>query len=306
MALLLNSFLALLFLFFSGCSNKPYYSPEQSSLQDKRIPFIFRDSPKIERVEHNRVYLSNGLVLNENGDEVEISKEFKIDSDSVVWSRSGDLLAYTSLDNYIVVKNIATGEKLFEERYPSAITVDRKLPRPFFDGRGKILFFTLNGKAVLYSTEVNRVIREFTVSEADDYSNVIDYKLDQEKLILISHRTALLIKNEYDKRLDLDIRGAIFESDGSTLIITKSGEVKRFDSEFRETASIKFPFAYFVSFGEIEDKIYLIESQGYVIEMSRDFSDYRVIHSELDNENCFFTPQKFICDEKYFRVPLSI
>jgi len=306
MVLFLNNLLlALLTLsLFTGCSSKTSYTPEDGKMLDSKIPFIFTDT-KIERVEHKRVKLSDGSILNSAGDSISISLETeKLLKNPIVYSQQDNLIAYVSEENVVAILDIDLNQTIFKEKFNKVSTIDRRLPKPLFD-RGSILYFTLDGKIAIYSKKMKKIVRVVSVGDNEDYSNVIDYRLSKDSLILVTHRKLMMITDDYDDQLELNLRGSIFDKD-KFFLITKDGEIREYDYNLVLKKSIKFPFAYFIAFGKVEEKIYLIESQGYVIELESDLESYKVLSSELDDENCFFTIDKFICDEKFFRLPLSL
>jgi len=307
MQIFLANFFFIFFLVFTGCSNKQYYTPEHSHLEDKRIPFIFKRGEKLERVENDRVILSTGEIFNRDGDKIE-NIEQNISSllkDEVVWTKESNLIAYVTDGNLIALYDLNRKQNIFQERFSPAPTIDRRLPPPLFNDN-TILYFTLDGKIAIFSIKEMKIKRVISaIGSGEDYSNIISYQLRDSDLTLITHRGAMVIGDNFDESIKLELRGAIYE-DNSIILITKDGDVRRYSRNLILQNHIKFPLAYFVAFGEVGDKIYLIESQGYVIELDRDFKNYRVIPSELDDENCFFTPKRFICDEKFFRLPLSI
>jgi hypothetical protein len=290
-------FLIFPFLIFIACSDKASYSPEKGTLQSKRLPFYFNNI-LIDRIENKRAFLSDGRVIDNLGNELNISEKI-----GFVSTKRGDLIATVTETNSIQV--LKDGDTLFSFDFDRVSSVDRRLPRPIFNGNN-ILYFTLDGKIAIYSIDLKKILKVVNVSYETDYGNVIDYRLKNNSLTLITHKSIMHIENGSDVKVSVDMRGAIFKDD-YFFGITKSGEVRKYNYELQVLEKKKFPFAYFVTWGMVADKIYLLESNGYFIELKSDFSSYRVFREDvdLDDENCFFTPEKFICDEKVFYLPLS-
>jgi len=299
------SFSILILTLFTACSGKSNYTPKGISFEkEKKIPFIFTET-KIDRVEHDVVKLSDGSIINRDGKLVSEPLEIKtILKDEVIYSQNKNLIAYVTRDNSIALFDIEQNRTIFKEKFNFIASIDRRLPKPFFD-KNSILYFTFDGKIAIYSQKDKKIVKVLSIDNSENYSNVIDYKLSKNSLILLTHKKLMLIKDNYNTQLEIDLRGAIFRKD-SFFAITKKGEIREYSYDLIMKRSIKFPFAYFISFGQVKDKLYLIESQGYIIELNENLKNYRVIQSELDDENCFFTNDKFICDEKIFRLPLSI
>jgi len=306
MVLLRNSIFGILILsLFSACSNKAHFTPNKSNFEkEKRIPFIFTKTT-LKFIGNHQVLLSDNRLIDSHGQKVSQDLETaNLINDEVVFTKNKNYVAYITENNSVTLFDTVQNQVIFSEKFPTVITIDRRLPKPFFT-QDSILYFTLDGKIAVYSISKHQISRVVSVSETGDYSNIIDYKFSDTSLILLTHKKLLLISDNYDDNIVVDIRGTIFEKDNFYLV-TKDGEVRNYDYKLVLQKKIKFPFAYFVSFGKVEKKIYLIESQGYIIELDSDLEKYRVIDSELDDENCFFTDKKFICDEKFFRLPLSI
>jgi len=306
MVLLRNSFFWILIIsLFSACTNKAHFIPNSSNFEkEKRIPFIFTKTT-LKFVGNNQVLLSDNRLIDSHGKKViKNSETSDLINDEVVLTKNKNFIAYVTENNSIVLFDIVQKQVIFSEKFPTVITIDRRLPKPLFE-KDSILYFTLDGKIAVYSIPDNKISRVISVNDTGDYSNIISYQLSENSLILLTHKKLLLISDNYDDNIIVDIRGAIFQKDNFYLI-TKNGEIRNYDYKLSLQKQIKFPFAYFIAFGKVKEKIYLIESQGYIIEIDSDLDKYRVIDSELDDENCFFTEQKFICDEKFFRLPLSI
>lgn len=304
MALFLNSILILIIsIFFISCADKPSFTPEKANIQEKTIPFIFNNK-KIEKIEHNQVKLSDGSLFDRNNSSIKNKVNLENLKDEIVFSQKDNLVAYISENNSVSLFDIEKNSTIFQEPFPQTSIIDRRLPKPLFD-KNNILYFTLDGKIAIFSIEKKQIVRVISIDENDDFSNVIDYKLSENSIILVTHRKLMMITDYSDESINLNLRGSIFGKE-NIFLVTKDGEIRKYDYKLNLIKSIKYPFAYFVSFGKVDNNIYLIESQGYVIELNSDLESYRVISSELDDENCFFTNEKFICDEKTFKIPLSI
>ena len=319
------SSLALL-LFTAGCSSKKEFEPK--TIEQKSVSFI-NQGIKIESINgsiatlrKNRAITTDGtkVKLNIDGDVIQIDddnstlqirdKAIYFNSEQVIElshkvvkaSKRDDMVAYILSNGDIGLYSINEKSTIFREKYESVDTIDSRLPNPLFDGR-TIIFFTLNGKLAVYNLNSNTLVREFTIGIAKDYSNVIDFKMSKESLYLLTQREIVKLSELGDERREFNIRGAIFDKN-IIYIVEKDGSVIKLDSELNRLASIKSPFAYFRSWGLSGDKIYLIESNGYIIETDLELENYRVFESTLSDERCFFSRDRFICDNKFFRLPL--
>jgi len=309
-----NSFLALsltvlpIFI-FSSCSSKQYYIPDETKIErNSSLHFIYNQKNIIE-AKYDDVSLSTGEIINKSGQEINGSVNFikninkNIIDEAVVWQEKNNKIAYLTSDNIAILFDIKTGKNIFKNRFESVTSFDRKVPKPIFDG-DKIIFFTLDGKIAIFSSEDGKVGRIFSIGSGRDYSNIIDYHVSKDAFIAVSHREAVSITDLGEFRENKNIRGAIFENNNKFLIITKDGEIIRYNSKLTVLDRVKFPFARFIAFGKVNNKNILLESNGYIVQLDDNLKDYRLFESELDTENCFFTPNKFICDGKDLKLPL--
>ncbi len=289
-------------IFISSCSSKQYYIPDESKIErNNKLHFIYNQN-KINEIKYDEVILSTGETFDKNGKESNSSIN-NIIVDSIVWQEQNNKIAYVTSDNIIILFDKKTNKNILKHRFESVMSFDRRIPKPIFD-KDHIIFFTLDGKIAIYSNKTGTVGRIFSIGSGKEYNNIIDYHVSKAVFIAVSHREIVSITDLGEFREQINIRGVIFENNDTLLIITKDGEVIRYNSKLVVQDRIKFPFARFVSFGKINNKNILLESEGYIIELDENLKDYRVFESELDSENCFFTPNKFICDGKDLKLPL--
>jgi hypothetical protein len=308
MALQLNKniFIVLPAIFLASCSSKQYFVPEESKVEKNQQLHFLYNHININYLGYDEVFLSNGSKFDKNG--LEINSSLKnIDKrieDAIVWSEKNNQIAYLTSENIIALFDKKSGKTIFKKRLEEVQSFDRRVPKPVFDGEN-ILYFSLDGKIIVISKNGEKILRTFSIGSGRDYSNIIDYSLTQDHFIAVSHREIVSISDIGEFREELNIRGAIFNKNSSIFyIVTKDGEIIKYNSKLVIQDRIKFPFARFISFGIHDNKIILIESNGYIIEIDVNLKNYRVFNSELDSENCFFAKDKFICDEKILKLPL--
>jgi hypothetical protein len=223
-------------------------------------------------------------------------------------SENGDILSYVLDNNSFGLYSLKNNKVIFEDEYKSVTTYDKRLPNPIFY-KDKIYIFTLDGHMVIIdaSTDLVKAQKSLNISSGLLYSNVIDYDIEYSQydtnFAVLTQTELVLIKNDkIVKRHSDNIRGAIFDKD-FIFLLTKNGEIIKFNRDLEEQDRAKFPLAYFVNFGESGNFIYLLESQGYFIKVRKNrLADSEVFKTELDEENCFVTKTYFICDEKTLNI----
>jgi len=332
---LFSLFAVSIFLIFtSGCSSKQRYKPV--SVSEEKL--IFKYNPlQIKSINYNISTLTNGKVVAKTGeiknilapegyetlfyrepltifsdkkgnldiykDKIKISElnfPHRVATASI--SENSNILAFVLENNQFGFYSLMEDKVIFEEKFSPVTTYDRRLPNPIFY-KDTLFLFTLDGKMVLFDTSEVAIKKVFTVSSGVFYNNVIDYKLTDSALILVTQTELVVIKeNAVEKRFQKEIRGAIFD-DKVIYLFTKNGEIFKLNEDLKVLDQAKFPLAYFVNFGENGNHLYVLESQGYFIKMRKDrLADHKVFKSELDDENCFVTKTYFLCDRKTMSI----
>jgi len=102
-------------------------------------------------------------------------------------------------------------------------------------------------------------------------------------------------------RVSYEIRNIVYDNK-DILITTKQGEIISLTPDLQVNAKIKFPFAHFLGLIVFEDKIYALEKEGYIIEISKDLLTYDVYNVEIEDGYIFAADKIFYIDDKYISV----
>ncbi len=296
-----------------------------------------RDYPaedeKIVDVTSNLALLEDGSVLTKNGPvDIKIKKNYRLLDESDGWilsstidgnltmapldhnksvenfelhktiataSAKGDILAVLYADNEMALYSIKSKELLFKLQGNAPLVVDSRMVSPYFMN-DLVLFLTLDGKVVIVNYEMQKKLRTIIISWEEYFNNVIYFNVVDSKLIAATgHKILSLASKEI--RANHEIRTIIYDNK-DIFITTKQGEVISLTPSLAINAKTKFPFAHFLGMILYKDKLYLLEKEGYIIELSKDLLEYSVYEVDIDDGYIFIEDKKFYVNNKYISV----
>jgi len=315
---------------FSGCSTKEYYEPKVETYDWDSSGTL--KSPIIDR-NYDGAVLENGEIITKKGvSEVKLPKNYRFVSQSGGWiiasKINGDLLLideFTPLlqekfelkktiagasvqdDNLAVLfannekalYSIKSKELIFKEQGNPPSAVDSNIVNPYFLNE-LVLFLTLDGKIDIISSESKKLLRSMIVSSEDHFNNIIYFNvIDDNMFAATSYR--LLSLGDKEMRQSYELRDIIFNNEGVWLS-TKQGEVYSLTPSLQLKAKKKFPFAHFLGMIVGKDKIYLLEKQGFLIEIDKDLQAYKVYEVDIEDGYIFVADKKFYIDDEYISL----
>lgn len=107
--------------------------------------------------------------------------------------------------------------------------------------------------------------------------------------------------SEKERREKYEMRDIIFNEEG-IWITTKEGEVIALTPSLQLKAKRKYPFAHFLGMIMTEDKIYLLERQGYIIELSKDLATSDVYELNIDDGYVYVADKAFYVNDIIYPV----
>lgn len=328
--LFLIALLALGFVFFTACSTKKVFDPEDVKGDWKKNismkESIIDVASNVAMLKNTKILLKDiiiditldeGYRLLSSSDGWIISATIDgklklqlIDTDSVVEafelkktiaaaSVDNDTLAVLFADNEMALYSIKTKELLLKEQGGSILAVDTKIVAPYFLS-AVVLFSTLDGKVIIISRETNKKLRASIVSSVDNFNNIIYLELVDRKIIAATaHQILSMSKKE--AREKYDIRNVTY--DGANIILaTKQGELVSLNSDLQLNAKLKFPFAHFLGLIIHNDKVYALEKEGYLIVAPKDLSSYEIYEVNVEEGFVFVGKDKFYVHDEYISV----
>ncbi|MEA1956475.1 MAG: hypothetical protein U9N02_08285 [Campylobacterota bacterium] len=325
--LLLSAFVLII---FSGCSSKEVFEPKsvkddwnnhyyinQNIIDTSSTVALLDDGSilsKSERIdmqidnEHRLISKSDGWIISSRldgqttiqyiGDKT-LNKTFDLKKTVATAGIKDDVLAILFADNEMALYKISTGELVLKEQGNAPIAVDSRMANPFFMN-DLVLFSTLDGKIVIINSKLKKKLRTVIVSTDEYFNNIIYFDVVDSKLIVASPHK-LISMSQKEVRLKYEIRNVTYDNK-NIYLTTKQGEVISLTPNLQINAKLKFPFAHFLGLIATNDKVYALEKEGYIIEMSKDLLEYNVYEVDINDGYVFVGDKVFFVDDKAISV----
>jgi len=213
-------------------------------------------------------------------------------------SVENDLLAVVFADNELALYDLNSKDVLFKEQGGKSIAIDSRVVNPYFM-RGLVLFPTLDGKVVFVNTKLKKRLRTVIVSSEDNFNNVISLDVVENKIIAATSYTILSMAKK-EVRVKYEIRNILYDND-TIYIATKQGNIISLTSSLQVISKVKFPFAHFYAMTQSDDKLYILEKEGYMIVLDKKSFDYTVHDVDFDDEGYIF-----VSDKKFYINDMKI
>lgn len=320
--------LSALFL-FTACSSKKYYEPENVSsnielnkesmnssiesmnkigatLQNKQI--ITRDGISSFELPEGFDFLNvtaDGKILATNYiDKILIGNNELVVKDVVVAASLKDgKLALVYSNNTIELMDVNTSKTLFKEYLPISLANDTRITNPYFMGN-LILFPTLNGKVIIVSGTTNESVKNISVDPDNEFNNIISLNVIEstQTLIVASPNKIVSISPTEVLAKDYEVRDILVNED-DIYLATIDGQIIKLSSNLNEIKSKKYKYAKIHALA-FTDSLYAVESQGYLINIDKDFNEETIYDFSFDNEERMISiGNKIYFDSKYITLP---
>ena len=322
-------FLVSLFI-FSGCSSKEYFDPEVVKDDWDKLEFL---DETIIRTTADGAVLENGQILTKEGvQEYSLPEGYsyigqsdgwiiasKVDGELLIQS-IGDSTTEIKLDlkktiagatvkddhiailfatNEMALYTLSTKELIFKESGNAPIAVDTRIVNPFFLNE-LVLYLTLDDKIVIINSDTKQVLRSMLVSSEENFNNIIYFNVI-DNIMVAATGYRLFSLSEKERREKYEMRDVIFNDEG-IWISTKEGEVVSLTPSLQLKAKRKYPFAHFLGMIMTEDKLYLLERQGFIIELSKDLSESNVYELNIDDGYVYVGDKAFYVNDVIYPI----
>lgn len=323
-------FIAAITILFTACSTKEVYEPkevvgdwEKSGDSDFTIENIAPNSAQIEDKKilvagkklkitvpdgHTLLGFSDGWAMSTNiigdltlqhAEDFARLYKFKLKKTIATASVKGDILAVLFSNNEMALYSLSEKKLLLKEQGDAPLAVNYRIVEPYFRD-DLVMFSTLDGKVVIINTKLKKKLRTSIISSEEHFNNVIYFNIMDNKIIAVTGHKVLSLSNR-EARAKYDIRNAL--DDGRNIFLTtKQGEVVSLSSDLQQNAKVKFPFAHFLGMIVSNDKLYVLEKAGYIIEFSKDLLEYSVYDADVDDGYLFTSNKTFYIDDEYISV----
>ncbi len=229
----------------------------------------------------------------------EMIERFNLKKTIAIASVKDDILAVLFADNEMALYSISTKELLLKEQGTAPIVVNSKIVKPYFMN-DLVLFLTLDGKVVIVNTKLKKKLRSIIVSSEENFNNIIYFNVIDDKLIAATG-SKILSFGLKEIRVDYEIRDAIYDNQ-NIYITTKQGEIISLTPDLQINAKAKFSFAHFLGLISHNDKIYALEKEGYLIELSKDLLKYDIYEVDVDDGYIYVDEKTFYINDEFISV----
>jgi len=323
-------FIPVFVVFFVACSSKRVYEPK----------IVQEDWHSYGDINESIADVTSGVAILEDGKvllkdkitDIEIEKSHRIIGESDGWIVSADMdgnltlqdmsdksaveyfhlkktiaaasvknniLAVLFADNEMALYSVSTKEVILKEQGNAPVAVDSRIVNPYFMN-DLVLFLTLDGKVVVVNSAMKKKLRTIIVSSEDNFNNIIYFNVVDSRLIAAT-ATKILSFGKKENRAKYEVRNIIYD-DKTIFITTKQGEIVSLTPDLQINAKVKFPFAHFLGMISYADKLYVLEKEGYLIELSKDLLKYTVHEVDIEDGYIFVGDKKFFTDDEYISV----
>lgn len=327
-SLLVSTFLSLLLLFFTACSGDRIFEPDNITgdrdllggydkdlFMQHRKGVTYEDGAVLTKkglytkklLPKGFAYLneSKGLIIAaDNGGKLLIrdtegDKEQILTLTSRVLSATidDDFLALVNVKNEMKVYSLTTEKELYTFSGSAVTAIDMRLAAPHFY-EALIFFPTLDGKIQIYSKASKKMIRTMSVSTEEQFINIIFFSVVDRRIIAATGSKIYLFGKKSHKKV-LPIRD-IFLSGENIIVLRKDGKIASLDLNLEVRHENKYPFAHFLGGLATKDALYVIEKEGYLLKLNKDFSNSLIYELDFDADIFFVGDKSFYFYDGYF------
>ncbi len=300
---------SLALVLFTACSGKKYYEPKETSSNIElnkssisssiksfnRVGATLEDNKFVTKAGVSTIELPKGfefLNTTEDGkfiatnyiDKILIGNEEKAMKDPIVAaSVKNNKLAVVHSNNTMELIDLNTNKTLFKEYLPLSLANDTRIANPIFFGN-LILFPSLNGRVLIVSSINNEQVKNIAVDHENEINNIIELSVieDEQTLIVASPNKIVSISPKEILSKSYRIRDVVVAGK-DIYIATIDGQLIKLSSNLEEIAKKKYKYAKFHALA-FTNSLYAVESQGFLINIDKDFKKDTVYDFSFDNE----------------------
>ncbi|HIP11335.1 MAG TPA: hypothetical protein EYG73_01320 [Arcobacter sp.] len=306
------SLVVLFILLFSACSSKKYFEPKDThgsiDAQEIVTPAYISNINAIGGTLDNNMIVDkvgiskdklplgfsflnniNGLILAANKSKelliLDKNETLKFKSNVIAASLQDDLIALVFSNNSIGIYDNKNKVFKLKKYYKHSFLNDTRIAMPLFLNK-IILFPTLDGKIIIVDKSTNKITKTLTVDPQSDVKNIILLKTINNAMIAASPNKIITLNNGDIKTKEFFIQSYTLD-DEFIYIASLDGTIYKFDLSLNIINQKKFKFAKFQALA-IGQYLYAVESQGFIIRLSKDFKDSKVYKFAFEEDEKMF------------------
>jgi hypothetical protein len=315
---------------FSGCSHKEVFKPKnvkgdwktagrltasieqtsQSAALLENGHIVTKDGEKLLKIptKNRLINVSGGWVITQNSsNSLELFPEngtgdsTLLDLNKTVAAASiqDDTVAILFSNNEMALYSLQGKKITFKESSTAPIAVDARIANPYFL-KDLALFLGLDGKIVIVNITDKQVLRSIIVGSAEYFNNITYLNVIENNMVAATGNGVLALSQK-EEREKYEVRDIAYTSEGIWLT-TKQGEVVALSPTLQYKAKQKFPFAHFVGISVQNDRVYVLEQEGYMIALSKNLLAYDVFDIDMKHNSVFVGNDRFYFDDRYISI----
>ena len=239
---------------------------------------------------------NDNLLYDKNTSNVIYSNKFF--SSIILANLKDDILAAISADNTLYAINIQSGELLFTHKQSSSLGQTSKIANPIILNN-IIIYPTLDAKLVFFDLNTKSIIKNIPVGYEQFFNNILLLTNTNTSLSAVSTSKAICINDNNVANINVSAKNALTHKN-YLYIVTDDARVLKLNQNLQEVASTKFEFAKINDMIFIDNDLYLLESNGYMIKIDENLENTKIYKiTNYKNKKTYATTSGFYFG-KYF------
>jgi hypothetical protein len=320
--------LFFLIVVLSGCSSKQYFDPEETAgrvssddifideyirnYKPGRLVYlendnlITKDQTIIKQIPENYniinysdgvlfVGFDNSLIIGDTNQTIELSAKV------LSVAKKGNILALVLSDNSMVIYDIDQDELVFKEKHEHSYINNKKIASPVFMNQ-TVLFPTLDGKVSVVNLSKKKTLRNLIVATSGFVKNVVYLNVINNTLIAATNNNILTFGDQNLNLKEYEIVN-IVSNKQFIYIATVDGQIIKLNHKLEEQNQKKYKFAKILTLAVGDKFVYALESQNYLIKLSKDFKSSTVYDIWFNEyEKTTYLGDRLYYDNRYLKL----
>ncbi|MBT8348678.1 MAG: hypothetical protein HKP62_04435, partial [Sulfurovum sp.] len=312
-------------LFFSGCSSKKYFEPEQtfsasnaSTSYGENISDLSREGGTLQsgvyvgKAGVSSIKLGEGYrFLNENDTYVlatnpegilkvidkktkESVRAVSLKVPVVSATIHNDVIAYILNSNTFGIYQMAGNKKVVESRSGTTFAIDTRAASPIFIDTLAVMPM-LDGKLIIVNIKDSENAKVVYLSTEKVFNNIIYLSRKGNTMIAATPKRLLTLGNRGQNEYRANISEVAFDN-GIIYLFTKEGEILALDSDLEKVGEAKYKFAHYAVATAFNGRVYALDQGGSLIVMNSALTKHKIYDLGEVGEPAFITGTKLYKD----------
>lgn len=212
--------------------------------------------------------------LNYNENNSKQIYQHKFFSSIILASIKDNILALVSADNTLYAVDLNTNQIIFTHEQGTSLGQISKLANPIFL-QNFIIYPTLDAKIVFFDLNSKKITQNVPVGYEQFFNNILLVKNINSSLVIVSTTKILSLYENNLKNIDINAKNALVKDD-YIYVVTDDARLIKFDLMLQEISSVKFEFARINDMIFVDEDLYLLENNGYMIHTNTNLNNIKI------------------------------